>query len=423
MSKRLRLVLLATIVAVYIIFGAAYASKTPTWETPDEPAHFNYIRYLAEHRQFPELKVGDYNQDYLEELKANKFPPGKPIDSVRYESWQPPLYYLSSVPLFWASTDLPQSQQVVVLRLFSVFLGVVLLLVSYRIARRVLPKDDLLALAVPGFIAVLPQHLAMTAAVSNDTLSEVVLSLILLVLVERICDPLSAPSVSTGRPQWLRLPSPFGKGEGTASAALGGGENKASVALREADGRVFHGERQIWRSGLMLGVLLGLALLTKSTIYVGAVLIPLGLLLSQLGKNGQIPLGKALQSLRFRPVVEESAIAFVIALALAGWWFVRNAWIYGGLDLLVWRRHDLVVLGQPLAGPFNLAFAKFFVTTTFQSFWAQFGWMGVLADERTYTLLGVLTAIGLVGMGLFLVRIIRHPSSEGSTSAAQSTCL
>ncbi|MDO8671948.1 MAG: hypothetical protein Q7O66_11035, partial [Dehalococcoidia bacterium] len=121
--------------------------------------------------------------------------------------------------------------------------------------------------------------------------------------------------------------------------------------------------------------------------------------------------------------VKETAVAFVIALAIGGWWFVRNALVYGGLDLLVWRRHDLVVQGQPLAGPFNLAFAKFFVTTTFQSFWAQFGWMGVLADERTYTLLGVLTSIGLAGMGLFLVRMIRHPSSEGSLSAAQSTCL
>ncbi|MBI2865167.1 MAG: glycosyltransferase family 39 protein [Chloroflexi bacterium] len=371
MPEKLRRALLATLVAVYLLMGAAYAIKTPAWETPDEPAHFNYVRHLATRLEFPELKVGDYDQAYLAEVKASKFASGKSIDSVRYESWQPPLYYLLSVPIYWGGQSLPQAQLVVLLRLFSVLLGGVVLLVSYRITRQVFPKDDQLALAVPGFIATLPQHLAITASVSNDTLAELILSLVLLVMVKRISSQREGIQASPG--------------EGT------------------------------WRQALTLGALLGLALLTKSTIYVAVVLVPVALLLEKYGRSSQLAPGKARQSLRIFTVVTESAVIFAVALALSGWWFVRNAWVYGGLDLFAWTRHDLVVQGQPLTGSFNLAYAKFFALTTFRSFWAQFGWMGVLADERTYLLLGILTAAGFGGLVLFLLRTVRLRQSFSPT--------
>jgi len=46
-------------------------------------------------------------------------------------------------------------------------------------------------------------------------------------------------------------------------------------------------------------------------------------------------------------------------------------------------------------------FAKDFVLTTFRSFWAQFGWMGILVDERIYLILALLCAV--VGLGLVLL--------------------
>jgi hypothetical protein len=40
--------------------------------------------------------------------------------------------------------------------------------------------------------------------------------------------------------------------------------------------------------------------------------------------------------------------------------------------------------------------------TLFQSFWGQFGWMGVLMDQRVYDLLAILSALLAVGALLWL---------------------
>jgi len=90
---RFRNPLLAIILA-YLVVGALYAALTPPWQAPDEPAHYNYVRYLAENRRLPVLQMGDYPHDYLEEIKAAKFPATMSIDPIRYEFYQPPLYYV-----------------------------------------------------------------------------------------------------------------------------------------------------------------------------------------------------------------------------------------------------------------------------------------------------------------------------------------
>lgn len=95
-----------------------------------------------------------------------------------------------------------------------------------------------------------------------------------------------------------------------------------------------------------------------------------------------------------------------VALALSSWWFIRNAWVYGNLDIFGLQRHDLVVIGQPLTGPLTLAAAKRFVSISFQSFWAQFGWMGIVVDERIYLFLWALCAVAVLGLVLFAIRTL-----------------
>jgi hypothetical protein len=104
---------------------------------------------------------------------------------------------------------------------------------------------------------------------------------------------------------------------------------------------------------------------------------------------------------------------FLPALLLTLPWFVRNAYVYGGLDILGWTRHDAVVVGQPrttewLAQYGVVGLAKDFLLTTFRSFWAQFGWMGVLVDSRLYMVLAVISIIVVLGLILFLTRIARN---------------
>ncbi|MFC2031387.1 hypothetical protein ACFLWA_11765, partial [Chloroflexota bacterium] len=67
--------LLLTIIAVYAILGTAYAVVTPSWQAPDEPAHYNYVRHIADRHTLPLLKPGDFPAAYMEEIKAAGFPP------------------------------------------------------------------------------------------------------------------------------------------------------------------------------------------------------------------------------------------------------------------------------------------------------------------------------------------------------------
>ena len=45
---------------------------------------------------------------------------------------------------------------------------------------------------------------------------------------------------------------------------------------------------------------------------------------------------------------------------------------------------------------------------TFKSFWAQFGWMGVLVHERIYLALFLGCVIAVIGFAFYAFRIIRH---------------
>ena len=65
MPRRAPLLLL---LLAYFALATLYALFTPDWQAPDEPAHYNYVRYLAEEHRFPLLKPGDFPAAYLEEM-------------------------------------------------------------------------------------------------------------------------------------------------------------------------------------------------------------------------------------------------------------------------------------------------------------------------------------------------------------------
>ena len=354
--------MLTLIVTTYLALGTAYAALTPKWEVPDEPAHYNYIAHLAENYSFPILQMGDYPHEYLEEIKAAKFPDHMSIAPIRYESYQPPLYYLLAAIVYKATGSLALNQQVVFLRLFSVALGCLLLLVAYRLVKEVFPSDEVLALATTAFVATVPMHIAMTAAINNDTLAELILSLLLLLAIKRLKDNI-AP----------------------------------------------------WRYTLLGGILLGLGLLTKTTVYPAILFIAMA-------EVARWRL-KRMDGNRF------SWFPFVSLLALSTlssfWWFLRNVLAYGDFDLFGWKRHDAIVVGQPRTAEWVARFgtakvAREFALTTFKSFWAQFGWMGILIDERIYLMLFLLCA--LAGLGLLLFSV-KNLVNRGLLSAHQRWAL
>lgn len=176
--SRFRALWLMVIIATYLVVGTLFAIYTPAWQAPDEPAHYNYVRYLAEQGRFPVLQNGDYPHSYLRAIVSDGFPPHLSIDPIRYEFYQPPLYYLLATLVFRLFGG-----ALVPLRLLSVALGAGLIYVAYRLAMVVCPMRPALALGTAAFVAFLPMHVATTAAVNNDTLAELLLALALWGLV------------------------------------------------------------------------------------------------------------------------------------------------------------------------------------------------------------------------------------------------
>jgi 4-amino-4-deoxy-L-arabinose transferase-like glycosyltransferase len=361
-SKATSRLVLAFILTSYVSVATFYAVQTPRWQAPDEPAHFNYIEHLATQGSFPVLEVGDYPHEYLEEIKSARFPPHMSIASIRYESHQPPLYYVLAALVYRLTSRLGFDRQFLALRLFSVVLGAMVLYAIYRLVRAIfdgtdhevgsLAHSEFRALAAAALAAIVPMHVAMTAAINNDTLAELLLLLIL----------------------WQ--------------------------AVRDIRSGLTH------RHPIVAGMLLGFALLTKTTLYLPALGIVVISALLQTGArehDGSIATQRS---------VRHVLCALAVSLLLAGPWFARNALVYGSLDVLGWQRHDMVVTGQlrttellSQIGP--VGFAKQFVVTTFRSFWAQFGWMGVLVDGRMYQALALLSVVLALGCMFYALRLWR----------------
>ena len=332
--KRDRLTL-ALIVLLYLGVATLYAVKTPDWQVPDEPAHYNYIRQLATEGQWPVLQPGDYDQSYLARLTGERFPPELSLQAVEYEDHQPPLYYLLATPVY-----LVFDGALTPLRLFSVVLGAGIVLLAYAVVAEVFPQRPRIALGAAAFVAFLPQHVAMMAGVNNDSLAELWIGLTL----------------------WL--------------------------AVRQFQSCAVQGGRERRDGWLRLGVVLGLGLVTKTTCLPVAAALALTLLIVWWRDDDG----------NWKGLLRTLALTFGPALIIVAPWWMRNLSLYGGLDLYGLANHDAVVLGQPRTLQWIQenglgVWLERGLTFTFQSFWGQFGWMGVLMPTWLYRALALWSGV------------------------------
>ncbi len=326
--------ILIGIVIAYAAIAAQYAARTPAWQVPDEPAHYNYVRFVVENRALPVLNFGDYDQAFNEQFTDPANTPNLPIDPLRYEFHQPPLYYLLAAPVYALTGG-----DLFALRLVSVALGGALIVAAFLVVREVAPERIDLALGTAAFVAFVPQHIAMMAGVNNDSLAELLLALIVL--------------------QTFRV--------------LNGRRRKELRELKEL---------------VALGVLVGLGLITKTTDYLAIPIVFAALLLRI--TNSELRIARHL------------LLVFAPALALGSLWWLRNINVYDGFDILGLARHNAVVAGQPLTADWiaRMGLGTFLtgaLTTTFHSFWGQFGWMGVPMPDWVYLVLSALSIVAFIG--------------------------
>jgi 4-amino-4-deoxy-L-arabinose transferase-like glycosyltransferase len=346
--------LFVTIFTIYLIAGGLYAFLTPAWQAPDEPAHYNYVRHLVTQPGFPKLIAACYNQAYLTELTTHRFPPNMSIDGICYEFHQPPLYYLLGMPVFvLAGGWLP------LLRFLSLaLLGGSVVISAFFIGLTIFPRKPAIAYGTMALVAFVPMHLAILSSINNDTLAELILAVILLILTQRL--------MATDTPEIQ--------------------------------------PKRYFQNNWLLGIILGLGLGTKTTVYIA---IPL--IFAVLWWTSFTPTRKR----NWHKLTREAALIYGLALAIVLPWFIRNIIEYGNYDILGLIRHNQIVTGQQrtaayLAQVGLLNYLTSFAITTYHSFWGQFGWMAVPMDNRSYLFLTLMCLTALGGLIGFW-RSVRSP--------------
>ncbi len=142
----------------------------------------------------------------------------------------------------------------------------------------------------------------------------------------------------------------------------------------------------------MLGVLVGAALITKTTIYFLGGIAVLAVLLRW--RRERWPWQIAARHL---------LAVIVPALLIGGVWWARNVYVYGGIDFTGLARHDEVTVGQPrtedyidrVLGGSERQYLENFAETTFHSFWGQFGWMALPMPTTIYRVFLLFTLVVL----------------------------
>ena len=364
------------ILFAYAISALSYVWYTPPWQSPDEPAHYNYVAYVAQERSLPVLETGDYDQALLDRILRSHFRPSDGVTSLRYEYHQPPLYYLLAAPVYWMTGG-----SLLALRLFSALIGACALAMLYLCLELVFPTKTLIVVGATALAALLPMHVSILSAVNNDGLAELLIMVALLVALS-----------------WMRL------WFYADSASV-----RATV-----DGSSRQGRRRL----ILLGFVLGLGMLTK--VYAYALLpillatIVLVVWIDPRAQRSGVAKWTSQPSRSWQSLwrgVRVSLWTAIPALVLGSLWWIRNHLIYGGWDLLGLTRHATVVADQQRTGDWIAAFGwvaygERAIRFTFQSFWGVFGWMGIFMDERIYTGFYLFTGIIFLGLLWAIVRLI-----------------
>ena len=327
------------IMLVYVLLAAAYAIRTPAWQSPDEPAHYNVIAQICANGCCPVIEMGDWDQAYLDTLKSAEFAPEllDRIGTIQYEDHQPPLYYLAASVVYRLTEG-----SLTALRLFSAFLGGVTVWLAYRVGRSAFPSRPLIALGAAGFVAFIPQHLSILASVNNDSAAGVVIGVGLLAVI--------------GYLKGDRVP--------------------------------------VW----VMGAIAGIGWLTKAnTVSLGAIMAAAILFRWWTTQNER----------RVSALVRDALLFGVPLIALAALWWIRNIGVYGFPDILGLGAHDRVVIGQMRTAEIlaQVGWGEYLrraAETTFNSFWGQFGWMGLPLTAGMYWAIligiGVVTLSGVIGL-------------------------
>ncbi len=359
---------LALILILFTALGATYSIVVPPFEASDELWHYPMVKYIADHWALPVQDPGN-------------------VGPWRQEGSQPPLYYfVGALATFWINTsDMDQVRHlnphvdngvatpdgninlivhnpalesfpwrgtvlaVHLVRFLSVLMGTAAVYLTYLIVREVAPNEPALALGAAAIHAFTPMYVFISGAVNNDNLVVPLSNLALLILLRLLRKPIPASRRPASNPQY---PVHY----------------------------------------LLLGVVLGLAALTKASSLALTVLTALVVVI------------RAAQRRSWAEFLIGGLATSLPMLAIAGWWYLRNLRLYGDLSGL---NVFIEILGQRdvPADLLQLWRERF---SFMAGYWGNFGGLNVPMPAWTYVTLNTIAAIA--GLGL-VVTVIRRCTS------------
>jgi len=160
-------ILLPLLILVYVALAVGYSVITPAatadQHNPDENAHMEYVAKIAAGHLpiFTDAQHG-------------------------YEFHQPPLYYALCTPVYLAARGQGEAAATKAVRYVSILLGALLIWVTFLAVSALVPEEPLLALGTAAFVGLLPSNLAVSASVTNDSLTTLVCAVALWQLIRLI---------------------------------------------------------------------------------------------------------------------------------------------------------------------------------------------------------------------------------------------
>jgi 4-amino-4-deoxy-L-arabinose transferase-like glycosyltransferase len=348
--------ILLVLIAVALL-STAYNLAIPVLEKPDERWHYPVVKHLADGHGLP---VYDPNVE----------------QPWKQEGSQPPFYYaLAALVTAWVPTDdfwdlrssgnpyylsiphgprgdnqnilihyparegFPYRGSVLALHLarqLSVVMTLATVLATYLIALEIYPGNRALALGASAVAEFNPMLLFIGSSVSNDA------------TVAATC-------------AWTGL------------AAL-------RLALRPDATN---------RRALVTGIVLGLALLSKSSAVAMVPVVGVALVIA------------AWRTRSWPQLLKQGTLAFGTAALISGWWFLRSWMLYG--DPLGAVVHQVVFRGGRTS-PLTFDQLRLDLRGVEMSFWAVFGWRSVVVDDVIYRALFAVDRLGLLGLLILTVR-------------------
>ena len=364
---------------VYLVKQAVYVFLFPAFSGHDEVAHYAHLRIVAEEGRVPVIpdleewrasfQAGDpieldrlpdelyrycryTTQDQYCAPSDPRFRNGGPDaitwpplnDAIFPSGWiytanHPPLYYILMTPVYWLGAGASPATQLFLLRFAAIPFGLGTVVLAFLTARALFPTDGFLSVVAPAFVAFQTQVSYEAAMLNNDILCIALYSAVLYLLVLGIRD---------------RFP------------------NRLCFAL---------------------GIVLGLAILTKGTS------------ITAVGIAGLA----ALATLGFRDwrgLLRRGLIAGVPMLLLIAPWYVFLYRTYGNFTAFS-QLKELQYWNEPAGTFFGILFDLDFAEMRFKETWGYWGWRLIPLSGTVLWAIGIPLLVALGGLVWYAVGVTR----------------